>query len=176
MPTINVPIGAATVEFGEGVDKVVFDITKGGITFSVSTSVQEVTVDQYGETPVKSIMKGRKAQVTVPFAVNDLEKLSKVMPNSAFVKSGDGSKMKLTVKSTAGYDMLSLAKKLVIKPLDPQATPNDWITIPKAGVITDPEYTYNNENERICKITFTAYPDMTTGELFIMGDETATGS
>jgi hypothetical protein len=173
MAGINVPIGPAIVEYGEGVDKTVFDITKGGITFSASTSVQDIKVDQYGESTVKSILKGRTATVTVPFALHDLEKLAEVIPNSTLVV--DGTKKKLIVKSEAGFDMLSAAKKLVIKPTDPAATPNDWITIPLAGAMADPEYTYNSDNERVVKITFVAYPDVANGgALYILGDETAT--
>ncbi|PFQ20942.1 hypothetical protein COC63_26925 [Bacillus cereus] len=167
--TINVPIGAAIVEYGKGEDMVVFDITKGGISFGVSTSVQEVTVDQYGETPVKSIMKGRKAETTVPFALHDLKRLSKVMPNSKFVENGD--KQALFVSAQAGFDMLSTAKKMVIKPTAPDTTPNDWITVPNAAASADPDYTYDPDNERIANITFNAFPEA-DGTLYILGDET----
>ncbi|PFS14459.1 hypothetical protein COK55_13825 [Bacillus cereus] len=169
--SINVPIGAATVEYGEGDEKVIFDITKGGITFGVSTSIQEVNVDQYGETPVKAIMKGRKAETTVPFALHQLSKLAAVMPNSTYYK-GDDDKEKLVVSATAGFDMLSTAKKMVIKPTDPNATANDWITVPQAAAIADPDYTYDSDNERVTNITFNAYPDQETGVLYILGDET----
>lgn len=169
--TINVPIGAAKVEYGEGAEMVVFDITKGGVTFSVATSVQEVTVDQFGETPVKAIMKGRKAETTVPFALHQLSKLAKVMPNSTYYK-GEGDAEKLVVNATAGFDMLSTAKKMVIKPTDPNATANDWITVPQAAAIADPDYTYDSDNERVTNITFNAYPDQETGVLYILGDET----
>jgi hypothetical protein len=174
MAGINVPIGPAKVEYGEGADLVTFDITKGGIQFTSTTNKQDITVDQYGDTPVKSIMKGRTCQVTVPFALHDLEKLSKVIPNSTFTKSGTApaEKFKLSVKSQAGTDLLATAKQLIIKPTDPQASANDWITIPLAGALADPEYSFDSDNERIVNITFVGYPDITTGELFILGDET----
>ena len=173
MAGINVPIGPAIVEYGDTSDKTVFDITKGGINFSASTSTQDITVDQYGESPVKSILKGRTATVTVPFALHDLDKLAVVIPNSDLVEAG--AKKKLVVKSQAGFDLLSAAKKLVIKPTDANATANDWITLPLAGALADPEYTYNADNERIVKITFTAFPDIENeGALYILGDETAT--
>ncbi|SDZ05210.1 hypothetical protein [Thermoactinomyces sp. DSM 45892] len=164
--TINVSIGPAIVEFGKA-NPTVFDVTKGGIQFQMSTSIQEIKVDQYGETPVKTIMKGRNATVTVPFVIQDLEKISKVMPNSAFTQS-DG-KLRLNVKANSGFDMLSIADQLIIKPTAPGTTPNDYITIPLAGPTADIEYTYDNDNERIAKITFQAYPD-SEGLLFIMGD------
>lgn len=176
MPTqgINVPIGPAIVEFDEGPNKVTFDITKGGITFSASTTTQEITVDQYGDTPVKSVLKGRKCEVTVPFALHDLDKLAKVIPNSTLVTDGTTpTKKKLVVKANAGFDLLANAKKLVIKPTDPAATPNDWITIPLAAANGDPEYAFDADKERVVKITFTGYPDINSGELYILGDETA---
>jgi hypothetical protein len=176
MAGINVPIGPAIVEYGEGANLVTFDITKGGIQFQATTSKQDSTVDQYGDTVVKSILKGGTAQTTVPFALHDLAKLSAVIPNSEYVEDGmDPTKKKITVKSQAGFDLLGAAKKLVIKPTSPDTTPNDWVTIPLAGVITDPQYTYDSDNERVSNITFTAFPDLDAdGALYILGDETAT--
>jgi hypothetical protein len=177
MAGINVPIGPAEVEFGEDTEMVTFDITKGGIVFQATTNKQDITVDQYGDTPVKSIMKGRTCQVTVPFALHDLDKLAAVIPNSTLVTDATTpTKKKLVVRSQAGSDLLAGAKKLVIKPTDPAATANDFITIPLAGAMADPEYTFNSDSERIINITFIGYPDITTGELYTIGDETATGA
>jgi hypothetical protein len=110
--------------------------------------------------------------------LHDLEKLSKVVPNSTFTKSGTApnEKLKLVVKAQAGTDLLAGAKKLVIKPTSPGTTANDWVTIPLAGAITDSEMTYDSDNERIQNITFFGYPELETGELYIFGDETAGGA
>jgi hypothetical protein len=169
---INVPIGPATVEFG-ATTPTVFDITKGGIVFKANTNKQDVTVDQFGETPVKSVLKGRTCELTVPFALHDLEKLSKVTPNSKFGKSGTApnEKKKLEVYAQAGYDMLTTAGQVVVKPTSPGTTANDYITIPIASPTADPEYTYNSDNERIVKITFAGYPD-DKGLLYFLGDST----
>jgi hypothetical protein len=164
----NVPIGPAEVEFG-ATTPTVFDITKGGIVFTVNTTKQDITVDQFGDTPVKSILKGRTCQVKVPYALSDLEKLSKVTPNSTFVKGA--GKVKLEVYSQAGADLTETADKLVIKPTAPNTTPNDYVTIPLAAPMTDIEYTYNSDNERIAMVTFVGYPDE-DGLLYILGDTT----
>ncbi|AEB25372.1 MULTISPECIES: hypothetical protein [Bacillus] len=170
--TIQVPIGPAIVEYGEGKDMVTFDITKGGIVFKAQMSKQDTTVDQYGDSIVGSRTKGGTCECTVPFAIYDLEKIHKAVPNSKYVSDGD--KKKLVVSGKAGYDLLKDAKPLRIKPTDPEATANDWLTIPLAGASTDIEYTYDSDNERIANLTFTGYPDtMGEGDLFIMGDETA---
>ncbi|WP_096436490.1 hypothetical protein [Alteribacter populi] len=165
---INVPIGPAEVEYGD----TTYKITKGGIQFQSTSQVHDVTVDQYGETVVKSVYQGGSAQVTVPFALHDLEKLAEAIPNSEYVEDGD--KKKITVKAQAGYDMLENAKKLVIKPTSAGTTENDWITIPLAGARSDLDYTYDSSNERIANLTFVAYPDLENdGVLFILGDESA---
>lgn len=109
---INVPIGPAIVEYGEGADMVTFDITKGGIVFSATTNKQDITVDQYGDTPVKSITKGGTCQTVVPFPIHDLDKLSKVIPNSRLVTDATTpTKKKIVVKAKAGFDLLNAAKK-----------------------------------------------------------------
>lgn len=174
MSGINVPIGPAKVEYGTTGQITTFDITKGGIKFKVTTNKQDITIDQYGDTPVKSVMKGRTCEVTVPFALADLDKLSKVIPNSTLtVDATDATKKKLVVNAQAGFDLLAAAKPLVIKPTDPNATANDWITIPLAGAMADVDYSYDSSNERIVNITFVGYPDTATGKLYTMGDETA---
>ncbi|MCS1350322.1 hypothetical protein NXZ84_01855 [Mechercharimyces sp. CAU 1602] len=172
---IDVPIGPAIVEFGS-TEPIVFDITKGGVVFSVETSVQDITVDQYGDTPVKTILKGRAAQVKIPLAEYDLERISQVMPDSELVTdSADAQKKKLIVKANAGFNVMTLADKLVIKPTDPNSTVNDYITIPLAAPMADIESTYDSDNVRIYNVTFKAYVDKDNGnQLFILGDETAT--
>lgn len=167
---INVPIGPAIVEYGEGAEKVVFDITKGGIVFSATVTKQDTTVDQYGDTPVKSIVKGGAAQVVVPFALHDLKRLEAAFPGSKLVEQG--GKRKLEVTGKAGYDLLKNAKPLVVKPTDPDATEEDWITIPLAGAIAEPNYTFDSDNERVTNVTFPAYPDMTRdGLLYVLGED-----
>lgn len=175
--TVDVQIGPAIVEFGD-TQPTIFDITKGGIVFSVETEVHDVTVDQFGGTPIKSILRGRNAQATVPMAEYDLEKLGAVMPDSDFVEDAtDPNKKKLVVKANAGFDLMGLAKKLVIKPTDETATANDWITIPLAGPMADIEATFDSENERIYTVTFKAYVDREKkNQLFILGDDTASES
>ncbi|MBU5214957.1 hypothetical protein [Heyndrickxia oleronia] len=169
---IDVPIGPAKVEFGE-TDPTVFDITKGGIVFRVNTSKQDITVDQYGDTPVKSILKGRTCQLTIPFALNDLKKLSTVTPNSIYKEDAtdtEAVKKRLNVYAQAGYDLLRDAKKVVVKPTSAGTTPNDYVTIPIGSPLSDLEWTYNSDNERICNITVVGYPDE-TGLLYFLGDE-----
>lgn len=173
----KLPLGPAIVEFGTGDDKVIFDITKGGIVFTANTETKDVTVDQYGKTPTDKIIESRTAKVTVPFALYDLDRLAKVMPNATYVSSGEGpnAKKKIEVTVSTGFSLSSIAKPLVIKPIDPNATANDWITIFRAVPTADPEYTYDSDKERIVKIEFEGLAYLSKGgKLYVMGDETAT--
>lgn len=172
MPVIDVPIGPAKVEFGK-TTPTIFDITKGGVVFQANTSKQDITVDQFGDTPVKSILKGRTCQTTVPFALYDLKKLGIVTPDSKYGEDTTDAaniKKRLNVYANAGYNMLGDAEQLVIKPTSEGTTPNDYITVPLASPVADVEWTYNSDNERICNITFVGYPD-TDGLLYFLGDE-----
>jgi hypothetical protein len=172
MPLIDVPIGPAKVEFGK-TTPTVFDKTKGGVQFRVNTSKQDITIDQFGDTPVKSILKGRTCQAVVPFALHDLEKLGVVTPGSKYGEDDTDPvniKKRLNVYANAGYNLLGDADELVIIPLSPGTTPNDYITIPAASPVADVEWTYNSDNERIANITFVGFPD-DTGLLYFLGDE-----
>ncbi|MCU9614082.1 hypothetical protein OEV98_10975 [Caldibacillus lycopersici] len=169
---INVPIGPAIVEVGEE-NPTVFDITKGGIVFAANFTKQDITVDQFGDTPVKAILKGGTCQLTVPFALSDLKKLSTVTPGSKYQEDAtdpENVKKRLNVYAKAGYDLLKDAKKVVVKPTTPGTTPNDYITIPLGAPLPEISWTYNSDNERVANIVFAGYPD-TEGLLYFLGDE-----
>lgn len=171
---INIPVGPAILEYGEGADMVTFAHTKGGIKFKSQTTIKNTTIDQFGDTPVASRIKGRTAEVEAPSVEYDLEKFAKAIPNSKlFVDSVDPTKRKLEVYAGAGYNLMKDAKKLVVKPTDPLATKDEWITIPKAVATTDLDSNFDPDNERITKITFIAYPE-DTDVLFYLGDEAVT--
>lgn len=175
---IDVPLGPGIVEYydgADGADPTIFDITKGGIVFSAASTKHDITVDQYGSTVVKSVFNGRSCQVVIPFALNDLKRIGAATPNSEYIEDAtDPTKKQLKVYSQAGHNMTKNARKLIIKPTDPEATANDWITIPLASPMSDPEYTYNAENERIANLTYVGYPDLSQkGLLYVMGDVTA---
>ena len=172
MSVIDVPIGPAEVEFGTDTPTL-FDITKGGIVFTANMTKQDITVDQFGDTPVKSILKGGTCQLVVPFALHDLKKLGSVTPNSKYgedTTNPEAVKKRLDVYAKAGYDLLANAKKVVVKPTSPGTTPNDYITIPKGAPLPEVQWTYNSDNERVCNITFIGYPD-SSGLLYFLGDE-----
>jgi len=82
--TDNVKLGVCNVLF----DGVNLGYTKGGVEVEVATSTYEVTVDQFGETPIGELITGRTVTVTVPLAETTLENLVAIMPGAELISDG----------------------------------------------------------------------------------------
>lgn len=91
LSTENVKLGVCNVLF----DGVNLGYTKGGVEVEVTTSTHEVTVDQFGETPIAELITGRKVTAKVPLAETTLDNLVAIMPGSQLLT--DGSKATGTI-------------------------------------------------------------------------------
>lgn len=171
----KVRLGPCKVTFDVGsATPVVFETTQGGVVLTYEETSREVNVDQYGNTPVREVILGRMAQIEVPFAEYDLEKLAKIIPGSTLVTDGTTpTKKRVDIDASKVIDLYDFAKEVKIEPLSSAATANDTITLYKAAPRTNLNYTYSFENELITNVTFKGYPD-TDGKLIGFGDQTAT--
>lgn len=167
----KIELGPAIVEYGEGADMVVFETTVGGVNLTVETTYREQKTDQTGETIVSKRITGRNASVTVPFAEYQLDVIPKIMVGTEAVTGANGTK--INVKTGVGLDLISAAKKVVIKPVAHKTNPEYWVTMPKAFPETDLQYNYNNENERITSVVLRSTPDE-NDVVVVLGDETIT--
>ncbi len=149
--TAKVYLGPAKVSYG-ATSPSVFDLTKG-VTLSYSQSTQPVTVDQFGEQPIKEIVTGQALTVEVAIAESDFSKLTKVIPGSTY----DVATKTLTVKNAVGIDLLSIADQLKIEPNVAGAF--DTITIAKAAPRPNVSRAFTPTGEQVYNITFTAYPE-----------------
>ena len=77
----NVNIGPAKI-FWNGVD---LGFTKGGVEVSVETGTHDVTVDQFGESPIDQIIMSRRVNVKVALAETSIENLVRTMPGAKLV-------------------------------------------------------------------------------------------
>jgi hypothetical protein len=169
---IDVPLGPAKAEYGT-TDPTIYEVTKGGVKFQANTTKKDITIDQFGDTPVKSVIKGRTCQATIPMAESDLKKLFVAIPNAQYGEDNTDPlnvKKRINVYANAGYNLIQDADQLVIKPTSSDTTPNDYITIPNAVPLTDVDWTFDSDNERIAMVTFVGYPDA-DGLLYFLGDE-----
>ena len=146
-------LGPCQVKFN-GVD---LGQTKGGVKFRDSMSQVEVVEDQAGTTPVDHILTGRKISVEVPMSRSTLAQLVTVIPGASSMGSY------AVIKNHAGIARYSTAQKLELIPLVDGVAGADALTIFKASPITDIELAFDNENQRIYKVTFNVFPDAING-------------
>lgn len=143
--------------------EIVFDGTELGKTFGdvifrstiVSQPIQE---DQAGTTPVDEVITGRTVSVEVPLTRASAEQLSKVIPLSEF----DDVNGILKVKNPVGVTLKDTAKELILKPIKDNQAETDaskWLVVHKASPREDLEITFNNDGQRVYKVTFVAFPD-----------------
>lgn len=94
--TENVKLGVCTVLF-DGID---LGFTKGGVELEVSTSTHEVTVDQFGDTPIGELITGRMVKATAPLAETTLDNLVAIMPGATLVSDGTAATGTVTFTTT----------------------------------------------------------------------------
>lgn len=168
----NVKLGTCSVNFG-ATD---LGLTKGGVEVQVQTSTYKITVDQFGSTEINEYITGRTCMVKVPLAETDLEKLSAVIPDATLVTDATTpTKKKITVESSVGFAMRSFAEKLTLHPIALAAgEKNEDFTVPIACPKGEFTFAYKLDEERVYNVEFYGYPDLSTGVLYVIGDETAT--
>jgi phage tail sheath gpL-like len=95
---------------------------------------------------------------------------------ATFTGGVDPSKIKVSVPTNIGANLLQLAKKLVIRPiaLDRVGDKSEDIVIPLAATAGSMNFAFKNEEERVFNSEFNGYPNPATGELFVIGDDSAT--
>lgn len=150
-------------------------LTKGGVEVSVATTTYKITVDQFGLTEVNEYITGRTATVKVPMAETDLTKLAAVIPGATLVTDAvTPTKKKLTVGSSVGVSLRAFADELALHPiaLDAADLTQDF-TLPIAAPKGEFNFAFKLDEERVYNVEFTGYPDLSTGVLYVIGDQTA---
>lgn len=165
--TENVKLGVCTVLF----DNVDLGYTKGGVEVTVETTTHEVTVDQFGTTPIAELVTGRSVSIAVPLAETTLENLVKIMPGAELITDGDDpTSKKVVVSNGVNINLLEVAKKLVLRPVGTLG--EDDFTVYRAACPGALQFAYQTENERIFNANFKGYV-LEDGTLFSVGDDAA---
>lgn len=168
----NVHLGTCSVDFG-GTD---LGLTKGGVEVQIQTQTYKVSVDQFGSTEINEYITGRTAMVKVPMAETSVDLLAEVIPNSTLVVDGTTpTKKKLNVGTSTGASLRNFAAKLYLHPVAQAAGSRNFdFTLPICAPKGDFTFAYKLDEERVYNVEFFAYPDLSTGLLYVIGDETAT--
>lgn len=74
----NIRLGPCRVRWG-GKD---MGLTKGGVDVEVKTTTKQVTVDQFGNTPVNEYITGRELMIKCPFAESDIDTIYALLRNA----------------------------------------------------------------------------------------------
>lgn len=170
--TENVKIGVCQV-YLNGVD---LGYTKGGVEVQVETETYEVTVDQFGASPINEYIQKRTVKATVPLAETTLENMVAIMPGATLVTdSVDNTKKKVVVPNGIGTDLLSIAQPLTLHPQGkPTSDKSEDFLIPLAATAGALNFAYKYDEERVFNVEFTGYPDPANNNtLFVFGDDTA---
>lgn len=147
-------------------------LTKGGVEVEFATEVTAITVDQFGGTVLDNVIKGRSVKVKVPMAENDLTKLAACVPGSTLI--GSGAAKKLVVKAAVGTSLRKLAGELVLHPIAAAAGDKSKdVTISLASVKGDFSFAFKHDDQKVFAVEFEGFVDLTTGDLFVMGDPAA---
>lgn len=179
--TKNVRLGVCKVIY----DNVDLGYTQGGVQVTVKTDTHQVTVDQFGKTPINEYIMGRTVDVKVPLAETTVDNLCMIMPGATMsVNGGTPATGSITVASvpTSGETIVVNGVTLTfetapVNPTDvqigstPQATAQnlaDVLSASKDSRLTIAGYQLNGS---AVNITYGA-PSLygTTGEPGVLGN------
>jgi hypothetical protein len=169
MPTTfdNLEMGPCNVSF-KATD---LGLTKGGVEVTFGTEVTPIVADQYGDSAINQVIKGRSVKCKVPMAERDLTKLAAVIPGSSLV--GTTTK-KLVINAAVGTSLRSLAGELVLHPKDVDvADKSRDVVIPLAMAKGDMQFSFKADDQRVYAVEFEGFVDLDTGVLFVLGDPAA---
>ena len=167
MPTdfSNLEMGPCTVTF-KGSD---LGLTKGGVEVEFSTEVANINADQFGDTILDQVIKGRAIKVKVPMAERDLAKFAAVFPGSTLVTNGLNKK--IVFSASVGTSLRALAGILILHPKSvPVIDLSRDLTIPLAMSKGDMSFSFKHDDQRVYMLEFEGYANLTDGQLFTLGD------
>lgn len=131
--------------------------TSGGAKFSYEPTVEDIVVDQYGETPVDKVVVGETVMITVQFAESTQANFNRAMPATTITNDG------IAGGSNAGTRLSANAVELTLHPIEMGSDTSKDIKIYKAVVQSSLEVDFKNE-ERIFEVEFVALIDETKDE------------
>lgn len=138
--------------------------THGGCIVKYDATFVDTMRDAEGNNEHDSIFVGQKFGVEANLAGMSLTQLKSMFPNAALV--GSGTSKGLRISSPVGLSMRDNAKELILKPIINGAATTDktlWLRFPLAFPVFAAEIPFDLENQKVTKVTFKIFHDLTTG-------------
>lgn len=150
----KVRIGPCKVTFN-GVD---VGHTKGGVSFNYEPSMTDLTVDQYGSSPVDAALTGENLTIVTRLAEITAANIGKAIASAETETGAQGTKVE--IGANAGKLMSTVAAQLVLHPLkNADADYSEDVTIYKAFASESVALDYSTEDQRVLEVTFRALID-----------------
>jgi hypothetical protein len=130
--------------------EVYLGLTKGGVELTYTPEWHDVTVDQYGKTPVDEVLVGETLAIKVPLAETDLNKL-KMFAHTGTWNADSG---KLTFGQFPGMRLSSKAGKLRLHPIAFGTDTSEDVTVYRAVNKAPLQLAYKMDEERIFQCEF----------------------
>jgi hypothetical protein len=84
----------------------------------------------------------------------------------------NGTGRRVEVSTGIGLSMFSTAQELILHPTNkPDADRSEDFVVPRAATAGALSFAYQNDTERLFNLSFTGYPNTSSGLLFIYGDK-----
>lgn len=132
------------------VDEVHLGLTKGGVELTYTPEWHDMTVDQYGKTPVDEVLIGETLSIKIPLAETDLTKL-KMFAHTA---TWDDKYKKLTFGQYPGLRLSTKAGRLRLHPISFGADTSEDVTVYRAVNKGQLQLAYKVDEERIFQTEF----------------------
>ncbi len=150
----NLRIGEVEVYFKE----TYLGYTKGGVEFTFEREFEDLTVDEYGTTPLDMALTGNNLQIKAMLAEFTTANLSKAVPEGDYDTAGNDDKLGLGTK--AGYLLSGVEGLLRLHPRkNASANRNEDIYIWKAVSVESLEMAFKVDEQRVFEITWRALVD-----------------
>jgi hypothetical protein len=146
--------------------------TLGGVKFKEEQTSVDIMEDGHGKTPVDAITTGKITSVEANFTRSSLTQLE------LMIESATKSATNLKVVNSVGNAMFAASEELILKPLVDNVasvTSSEWLHVHKTYPLGAPEFTFDNNNQRVLKVVFKCFPDdlsTQVGEIWRMGPAT----
>lgn len=165
----DMELGPCQISFGTAGAEVDLGRTEGDVVITWETDIADLKSDQYGTKPEDQVITGMGATIKVPLAENTKTNWALALNQSVSV----GGHL-IEGASIIGTKLYDQAESLLLKKyVDGVASTDeaDWIRFPRAAPTGNFSTSFGVANQRIIEVTFTAYPDRTSHDLYYIGDE-----
>lgn len=155
----NIRIGQRQIFIDYGAGEVDLGHTKGGVEFTFEREFEDLTVDQYGTSPLDMALQGNNLLAKVFLAEITRTNISRAITEGRFDEGGAGDS-KLGLGRDAGYLLSQDAGLLRLHPVSKSASDkSEDIYIWKAVSSEPVELPFKVDEQTILEVTFRALVD-----------------